>query len=209
MDGGGASSDAVRQARSNFEARASVLLNAGCANGGGGSIEAGENRDTSSRALPIWRMHSRWQSMEHRSAEYHRAAAARARRLLAEATTPWVKQQLAEAIERHDHIAAEIERASKPDPNAVSLHSEAGVLSNEASGRGSVASAKPLSGRSISAPFAQQPGTPEPPGTPPQPPLDPTAPPPDEEPPRPIPIPRPDEPPVLDDPPPRRNSAGN
>ena len=59
---------------------------------------------------------------------------------------------------------------------------------------------------SISTPFAQQPGTPEPPGTPPQPPPDPTAPPPYEEPPRPIPIPRPDEPPVVDDPPPRRNA---
>jgi hypothetical protein len=43
---------------------------------------------------------------------------------------------------------------------------------------------------SISARFAQQPGTPEPPGTPPQPPRDPTAPPPYEDPPRPIPIPR-------------------
>jgi hypothetical protein len=59
---------------------------------------------------------------------------------------------------------------------------------------------------SISTPFAQQPGTPEPPGTPPQPPPDPTAPPPYEDPPRPIPIPRPDEPPVVDDPPPRRNA---
>ena len=59
---------------------------------------------------------------------------------------------------------------------------------------------------SISTPFAQQPGTPEPPGTPPQPPPDPTAPPTYEDPPRPIPIPRPDEPPVVDDPPPRRNA---
>src|SRR5215469_8602908 len=50
-----------------------------------------------------------------------------------------------------------------------------------------------------SAPFAQQPGTPQPPGTPPRPPPDPTAPPPYEDPPRPI--PRPDEPPdVVDDP---------
>src|ERR1700758_5421599 len=59
---------------------------------------------------------------------------------------------------------------------------------------------------SMSAPVAQQPGTPEPPGTPPQPPPAPTAPPPYEDPPRPIPIPRPDEPPVVDDPPPRRNA---
>jgi hypothetical protein len=34
--------------------------------------------------------------LERRSAAYHRAAAARARRLLAEATTPWVKEQLAD-----------------------------------------------------------------------------------------------------------------
>ena len=59
---------------------------------------------------------------------------------------------------------------------------------------------------SSSAPFAQQPGTPQPPGTPPQPPPDPTAPRPYEDPPRPIPIPRPDEPPVTDDPPPRRDN---
>ena len=59
---------------------------------------------------------------------------------------------------------------------------------------------------SISTPFAQQPGTPQPPGIPPQPPPDPTAPRPYEDPPRPIPIPRPDEPPVVDDPPPRRNT---
>src|SRR5437868_9673036 len=57
---------------------------------------------------------------------------------------------------------------------------------------------------SISAPVAQQPGTPEPPGAPPRPPPDPTAPPPYEDPPRPIPIPRPDEPPVVDD---RRRAA--
>jgi hypothetical protein len=64
----------------------------------------------------------------------------------------------------------------------------------------------PAERSSASAPFAQQPGTPEPPGTPPQPPPDPMAPPPYEEPPRPIPIPRPDQPPVIDDPPPRRNA---
>jgi hypothetical protein len=55
----------------------------------------------------------------------------------------------------------------------------------------------------MSAPFAQQPGTPEPPGVPPRSPNDPTVPPPYEDPPRPTPIPRPDQPPdVIDDPPP-------
>src|SRR5689334_18379063 len=58
---------------------------------------------------------------------------------------------------------------------------------------------------SISTPFTQQPGTPEPPGTPPRPPPDPRAPPPHEDPPRRIPIPRPDEPPAVDDPPSCRN----
>ena len=60
--------------------------------------------------------------LERRSAAYHRAAAARARRLLAEATTPWVKEQLAEAMARHDQIAAEIDRASEPDANAAFSH---------------------------------------------------------------------------------------
>jgi hypothetical protein len=60
---------------------------------------------------------------------------------------------------------------------------------------------------SVSAPFAQQPGTPGPPGTPPRPSPDPTTPPPYEDPPPPIPIPRPDQPPdVIDDPPPRPNA---
>ena len=69
--------------------------------------------------------------LERRSAAYHRAAAARARRLLAEATTPWVKEQLAEAMARHDQIAAEIDRASEPDANTASSHGEAGVVPSE------------------------------------------------------------------------------
>ena len=74
--------------------------------------------------------------LERRSAAYHRAAAARARRLLAEATTPWVKEQLAEAMARHDHVAAEIDRASsEPDANTASSHGEAGVVSSETPGR--------------------------------------------------------------------------
>ena len=50
--------------------------------------------------------------MEQRSATYHRAAAARARRLRAEATTPWLKEHLENWIAQHEQIAAEIERAS-------------------------------------------------------------------------------------------------
>src|SRR5437879_1795930 len=61
----------------------------------------------------------RW-SMERRSAAYHRAAAARARRLRAEATTPWLKEHLENAIAQHEQIAAEIERASEPGADAAS-----------------------------------------------------------------------------------------
>ena len=52
--------------------------------------------------------------MEYRSAVFHRAAASRARRLLVEATTPWLKEQLAHEVERHEQIAAQIERISEP-----------------------------------------------------------------------------------------------
>jgi hypothetical protein len=62
--------------------------------------------------------------MEQRSAAYHRAAAARARRLRAEATTPWLKEHLENTIAQHEQIAAEIERASEPDGDAVSSQDE-------------------------------------------------------------------------------------
>jgi hypothetical protein len=44
---------------------------------------------------------------------YHRAAAARARRLRAEATTRWLKEHLEGGIAWHDQQLEEIERASK------------------------------------------------------------------------------------------------
>ena len=43
----------------------------------------------------------RW-SMERRSATFHRAAAAKARRLRAEATTLWLKEHLENAIAQHE-----------------------------------------------------------------------------------------------------------
>lgn len=49
--------------------------------------------------------------MENSSAAYHRAAAARARRLRAEATTPWLKERLEGEIAWHDQKVEEIERA--------------------------------------------------------------------------------------------------
>jgi hypothetical protein len=72
--------------------------------------------------------------MERRSAAYHRAAA-RARRLRAEATTPWLKEHLENAIAQHEQIAAEIERASEPDGDAASSQDETFALSSETPGR--------------------------------------------------------------------------
>ena len=52
--------------------------------------------------------------MEQRSAAYHRAAAARARRLRAEATTPWLKGHLENAIDEHEQIAEESKALPAP-----------------------------------------------------------------------------------------------
>jgi hypothetical protein len=73
--------------------------------------------------------------MEQRSAAYHRAAAARARRLRAEATTRWLKEQLEYAIAQHEQIAEEIERASEPDADAASAQEETAAVSSETPGR--------------------------------------------------------------------------
>jgi hypothetical protein len=74
--------------------------------------------------------------MEQRSTAYHRTAAARARRLRAEATTPWLKEHLENAIAQHEQIVGEIERASKPDNgDAVSSQDETSGLSSETPGR--------------------------------------------------------------------------
>jgi hypothetical protein len=73
--------------------------------------------------------------MEQRSAAYHRAMAARARRLRAEATTRSVKEQLEDAIAQHEQIAEEIERASEPDADAASAQEETAAVSSETPGR--------------------------------------------------------------------------
>jgi len=54
--------------------------------------------------------------LEQQPATYYRAAAARARRLRAEATTRRLKlkEHLGEEIARYERIAEEIERASEP-----------------------------------------------------------------------------------------------
>jgi len=52
--------------------------------------------------------------LEYKSAAYHRAAAERARKQRAEATTRWLKERLGNDITQHEQIAEEIERASEP-----------------------------------------------------------------------------------------------
>jgi len=73
--------------------------------------------------------------LEQRAAAYHRAAAARARKLRAEATTRWLKEHLEEAIARHEQIAEEIERVSDPDADTVLPEGETPALSSETPGR--------------------------------------------------------------------------
>ncbi len=51
-------------------------------------------------------------------AEYYRAAAARARALEQDATTPRVKQHLRELIDRYDRLAGEVERTAESEPSA-------------------------------------------------------------------------------------------
>ena len=53
---------------------------------------------------------SDWWSLEERPTAYYRTAAARARRLEAEATTLWLKQYLGEVIARCERLAEEIEK---------------------------------------------------------------------------------------------------
>ena len=67
--------------------------------------------------------------MELKSEAYHRAAAAQARRLQAEATTRRLKEHLEDVIVQHEQIADEIERTSEPSPD------ETAALSSETLGR--------------------------------------------------------------------------
>ena len=62
--------------------------------------------------------------MDYKSADFHRAAAARARRLWGEATTRRLKEQLEDTIAQHEQIVAEIERASEPSADDVDCGSE-------------------------------------------------------------------------------------
>jgi hypothetical protein len=58
---------------------------------------------------------SEWWSLEQQPVAYYRAAAARARMLQAEATTPRLKKYLEEVIARCERLAGEVESASKKD----------------------------------------------------------------------------------------------
>jgi hypothetical protein len=58
--------------------------------------------------------------LKQRLAAHYRAAAARGRRLLTGATTPWLKERLGAEIGRHEQIAEEIERGAEPDANSAS-----------------------------------------------------------------------------------------
>ena len=63
-------------------------------------------------------MQLEWGEIGAESAAYHRAAAARTRRLWAEATTRRLKERLEAEIVLHEKLAANIEGATVPDDNA-------------------------------------------------------------------------------------------
>jgi hypothetical protein len=54
-------------------------------------------------------------------AEYYRAAAARARALEQDATTPRVKRHLRDLIDRYDRLAGQVERTAESEPGASAV----------------------------------------------------------------------------------------
>ena len=54
-------------------------------------------------------------------AEYYRAAAARARALERDATTPRVKRHLRDLIDRYDRLAGEVERTAESEAGATAI----------------------------------------------------------------------------------------
>jgi hypothetical protein len=72
--------------------------------------------------------------LEKRNAE-HRAAAARARKLRADATTRRLQEHLEHEIAHHERIAEEIERASEPEEDVASPEGGTRVLASETPGR--------------------------------------------------------------------------
>jgi hypothetical protein len=55
-------------------------------------------------------------ALRQEPAEYYRAAAARARALERDTTTPRVKMHLRELIERYERLAGEVERTAEREP---------------------------------------------------------------------------------------------
>jgi hypothetical protein len=85
--------------------------------------------------------------VEKGSAAYHRAAATRARRLREEATTPPLKEQLADTIAQHEQIAEEIERATEVRPSKEPAEDETASCQAKPPGDLSGGSADPAWGR--------------------------------------------------------------
>jgi len=109
---------------------------------------AADRGRAASDAMTAGKMQPSTRIIDQRSpAAYHRAAAARARRLRAEATTRWLKEHLEDAIARHDQIAEEIERASEPETNPTSPQEETTAVLSETPGRYSGGSTRSLVGR--------------------------------------------------------------
>lgn len=70
------------------------------------------------RVQVVWAwnaMGTEWWSLEQQPVSYYREAAARARRLHAEATTPRLKQYLSDVIARCERLAEEVDSASRKD----------------------------------------------------------------------------------------------
>ena len=79
--------------------------------------ERGTGLATPATAAPGWRPfrdNLGVVGLGQQPASYYRAAAARARRLRAEATTRRLKEHLGEEVARYERLAEEIERASEP-----------------------------------------------------------------------------------------------
>jgi hypothetical protein len=76
---------------------------------------AGQPPEESQAAIPTGGA-VEWEQKQE-PAEYYRAAAARARALEQDATTPRVKQHLRDLIDRYDRLAGEVERTAESEPS--------------------------------------------------------------------------------------------
>jgi hypothetical protein len=72
-------------------------------------------------------------SSEQQPATYYRTAAARARRLQADVTTPRVKQHLDKMIAHCERLAGKVERGLSPARSATIRRSEAFIIGTKSS----------------------------------------------------------------------------